>query len=108
MENIGCKQIGVLCGGVWDKMHEQSRRVYGIDGLAPTQHTCGGGNLETKIADNYRIRKLTPKEAFRLMGFSDEDYEKCKAVGMSDSQLYKQAGNSIVVNVLEEIFKQMF
>ena len=57
---------------------------------------------------NYRIRKLTPKEYMRLMGFSDEDYEKCKAVGMSDSQLYKQAGNSIVVNVLEEIFKKMF
>ena len=57
---------------------------------------------------NYRIRKLTPKECMCLMGFADEDYEKCKAVGMSDSQLYKQAGNSIVVNVLEEIFRQMF
>jgi len=57
---------------------------------------------------NYRIRKLTPKECFRLMGFDDEDFDKCKAIGVSDSQLYKQAGNSIVVNVLEEIFKKMF
>lgn len=55
----------------------------------------------------YRIRKLTPKECWRLMGFSDQDVEKAKAVGMSDTQLYKQAGNSIVVNVLMAIFSQM-
>lgn len=53
-----------------------------------------------------RIRKLTPKECWRLMGFSDEDFEKAQKVN-SDTQLYKQAGNSICVNVLEEIFKQM-
>lgn len=53
-----------------------------------------------------RIRKLTPKECWRLMGFSDEDFEKAKQVN-SDSQLYKQAGNSIVVNVLMAIFKEM-
>ena len=41
------------------------------------------------------------------MGFTDEDFDKAKATGMSNSQLYKQAGNSIVVNVLEEIFKEM-
>lgn len=56
--------------------------------------------------ENVRIRKLTPKECWRLMGFTDEDYEKAKEVN-SDSQLYKQAGNSIVVNVLEAIFKEM-
>lgn len=54
-----------------------------------------------------RIRKLTPKECWRLMGFSDEDFEKAAKVN-SNTQLYKQAGNSIVVNVLEEIFKQLF
>lgn len=54
-----------------------------------------------------RIRKLTPRECFRLMGFSDEDFDKAKAVPTSDTQLYKQAGNSIVVNVLERIFKQL-
>lgn len=53
-----------------------------------------------------RIRKLTPKECWRLMGFYDEDFEKAARVN-SNTQLYKQAGNSIVVNVLEEIFKQM-
>lgn len=53
-----------------------------------------------------RIRKLTPKECFRLMGFDDEDFEKASKVN-SNAQLYKQAGNSIVVNVLEEIFRQL-
>jgi DNA (cytosine-5)-methyltransferase 1 len=53
-----------------------------------------------------RIRKLTPRECWRLMGFDDEDFDKAEKVN-SNTQLYKQAGNSIVVNVLEEIFKQM-
>lgn len=53
-----------------------------------------------------RIRKLTPKECWRLMGFSDDAYEKAAEVN-SKSQLYKQAGNSIVVNVLMEIIKQL-
>lgn len=57
---------------------------------------------------NIRIRKLTPKECWRirLMGFNDEDFDKAKEVN-SDSQLYRQAGNSIVVKVLESIFKEM-
>ena len=61
-------------------------------------------NQETK--EKYAIRKLTPKECFRLMNFSDEDYEKAKAVN-SNSQLYKQAGNSIVVACLIAIFSQL-
>lgn len=54
-----------------------------------------------------RIRKLTPKEYYRLMGFSDEEFERAENVPTSNSQLYKQAGNSIVVDVLEEIFRIM-
>lgn len=46
-----------------------------------------------------RIRKLTPCECFRLQGFPDEYFDKAKAAGVSDSQLYKQAGNSVTVNV---------
>lgn len=61
---------------------------------------------EEKVA-NLRIRKLTPKECWRLMGFYDEDYDAASKV-VSKSQLYKQAGNSIVVNVLEAIFKEFF
>ena len=55
---------------------------------------------------NYRIRKLTPKECWRLMGFDDSDFEKAEKVN-SNTQLYKQAGNSIVVNVLEGILKNL-
>lgn len=56
--------------------------------------------------EHMKIRKLTPRECWRLMGFTDEDFDKAKEVN-SDTQLYKQAGNSIVVNVLMAIFKQM-
>ena len=57
--------------------------------------------------DGFRIRKLTPRECWRLMGFDDEDFDKAQAIGTSNTQLYKQAGNSIVVNVLEAIIKQI-
>ena len=56
----------------------------------------------------YRIRKLTPKECFRLMGFEDIDFEKAQKAGVSNSQLYKQAGNSIVVDVLYYIFLNLY
>ena len=56
----------------------------------------------------YRIRKLSPRECFRLMGVSDTDIDKIKAAGISESQQYKMAGNSIVVSVLEGIFTQLF
>ena len=59
-----------------------------------------------KFDDQYRIRKLTPKECWRLMSFTDDDFHKAEAVN-SNTQLYKQAGNSIVVSVLEAIFRQM-
>lgn len=55
-----------------------------------------------------RIRKLTPKECWRLMGFNDEEYEAAEKAGVSKTQLYKQAGNSIVVDVLSQIFKNLF
>ena len=88
------------------KGNEQIRRVYGSDGLSPTLNTMEGGNRQPKVLTpkDFRIRKLTPKECYRLMVFSDEDFERAKKVN-SNSQLYKQAGNSIVVNVLEEIYK---
>lgn len=60
-----------------------------------------------RLFDGYRIRKLTPKECWRLMGFDDIDFEKAQTTGVSNTQLYKQAGNSIVVNVLEEIIKNL-
>ena len=62
-------------------------------------------SLEDK-KDKLRIRKLTPKECFRLMGVKDEDYDRA-AKNQSDSSLYHLAGDSIVVNVLMAIFKEM-
>ena len=56
----------------------------------------------------YRIRRLTPRETWRLMDFTDNDFDKAKEAGVSDTQLYKQAGNSIVVGVLEQIMDNLY
>ena len=92
------------------KGNEQVRRVYGANGISPTLNTMQGGNRQPKILEglDYRIRKLTPRECFRLMGMRDDDIDKIQAVGISNTQQYKMAGNSIVVNVLEAIFKNLF
>lgn len=71
-------------------------------GVAQTLTCSQQQAVVTGNAGAPRIRRLTPKECWRLMGFDDEDFEKARAVN-SDTQLYKQAGNSIVVNVLEAI-----
>ena len=88
----------------------QTGRVYSPNGISPCLNTMQGGGLEPKIlqSEDYKIRKLTPLECWRLMGFSDNDYYAAKSVGTSNAQLYKQAGNSIVVTVLEAIFKNLF
>lgn len=84
-----------------------------IKGIAPTLSTqCGSKTssatvlLKEELMSKLRIRKLTPKECWRLMGFDDEDFEKAQKVN-SNTQLYKQAGNSIVVNVLEKILSNL-
>lgn len=79
--------------------------MYDSDGVAmahPAQIPSGS----YKYLVGSRIRKLTPRECWRLMGFTDEDFAKAEKVN-SNTQLYKQAGNSIVVPVLEAIFRQM-
>lgn len=75
-------------------------------GTVPTLRVETHGNLPKVIETKYRIRKLTPLECWRLMGFSDDDFRKAEEVN-SNTQLYKQAGNSIVKNVLIAIFGQM-
>ena len=102
-----------------------------IDGESPCiTSACGaGGGMTPTITDadiettkskefieqmrghekmQYRIRKLTPTEVFRLMGVDDADIDKIQAAGISNAQQYKMAGNSIVVDVLYYLFKQMF
>ena len=86
--------------GVYLNRPHQKRGVVQKD-MIPTP--CHNNN---RLWDGLRIRKLTPKECFRLMGFSDEDFDKASKFN-SNTQLYKQAGNSIVVNVLMAIFKEL-
>lgn len=61
------------------------------------------GNEPKVFSENIRIRRLTPRECWRLQGFPDEYFDKAKAAGISDTQLYKQAGNSVTVNVARAI-----
>lgn len=76
----------------------QSQSIQTID--------CTGGEGHGVVMPGLRIRKLTPKECWRLMGFDDESFEKAQ-LHNSNTQLYKQAGNSIVVNVLMAIFEKL-
>ena len=95
-------------GGVADFSYPSSEtrrgRVQGSGNICPTITAQNQGI--SRVESQYRIRKLTPKECWRLMNFLDEDYEKAAEVN-SNTQLYKQAGNSIVVNVLVAILGQM-
>lgn len=77
--------------------------------FANAPFNAGGGERQPKLMEDrnkLKIRKATPKECWRLMGFTDEDFAKAEKVN-SNTQLYKQAGNSIVVNVLMAIFAEM-
>ena len=97
-------QVGnIVDTGNWD--NPQRGRIYSADGCSPALNTAQGGGLEPKITENYRIRKLTPRECWRLMGVKDSDFDKLD--GISNTQLYKLAGNSIVVDVLMGIFKNL-
>lgn len=92
-------------------VYEKANRIYDDKGISPTITTSSNEKIiQTKngYIDCLKIRKLTPKECWRLMGFRDEHFDKAQELGISDSQLYKQAGNSIVVNVLYFIFAQLF
>ena len=116
----------VLVGGIGDinfgKQYRQGNRIYNANSIAMALlsspvgnaggfsylYMIGGAEMNKTVVSNspLRIRKLTPKECFRLMGFDDEDFYKAEAVN-SNTQLYKQAGNSIVVDVLEAIFTNL-
>ena len=80
-------------------------RVYSPDGICVT--LGAGHGMSQPYVDDERIRKLTELECWRLMDFDDEDLLKAKSSGVSATQLYKQAGNSIVVAVLVAIFGNM-
>ena len=96
-----------VLGGVGNKdsnnntQYKQQNRIYD-DNVGISITTCCNPYYKSDL----RIRKLTPRECFRLMGVKDEDYDKV-AKNQSDSSLYHLAGDSIVVNVLMAIFKGM-
>lgn len=107
-----CKPVRV--GGLYDKPGDkfkthQAGSIYDLTGICPTLSTMQGGNREPIIVESWspmKVRKITPKECWRLMGFSDDDFLKAKKVN-SNSQLYKQAGNSICVPVIEAILRRL-
>ena len=85
--------------------HEASR-VLDPEGLAPTVKENHG--TVYAIIEKTSIRKLTPSECFKLMGFTQADVQMLSANKISNTQLYKMAGNSIVVDVLMAIFKELY
>ena len=87
--------------------HHMNKIVLNPEGISTTLHAQSNNSLQKIKEPSLRIRKLTPLECWRLMGFDDGDFYKAKSVGISNTQLYKQAGNSIVVNVLERIFNNL-
>lgn len=101
------KQLGNLTSGGSFGGNPQVGRVYGIDGIAPTLSTMQGGGQEPKILNDFRVRKLSPRECWRLQGFPDWAFDRAKQAGLSDSQLYKQAGNSVTVPVIKVIAERM-
>lgn len=96
-------------GGVADLSYPDSTtrrgRVQEGGQVSPALTVTDMGNI-SRIESMYRIRKLTPLECWRLMGFTDEEFKAAEAVN-SNTQLYKQAGNSIVVDVLVGIFRNI-
>lgn len=104
--NQGCQMVGMLD----IKGQDQCRRVYSVNGIAPTLTTSGGGQREVKIFDTkrLRVRKLTPKEYGILQAFPMDDWKQV----VSDSQAYKQFGNAVTTTVFtaiaEEIEKSIY
>jgi DNA (cytosine-5)-methyltransferase 1 len=93
---------------IHDKRQAGETRIYnsGVC-ITVTRHWGTGGGNVPYIKHDQRYRKITPLEAFRLQGFPDSHHDKAKAAGVSDSQLYKQAGNAVTVTVVYEIAKRL-
>ena len=100
--DTSCNQGVMIPSGIYTKVSGEFQRGP-LEGLSRTlKAKCN----DAGVTDGFRIRRLTPKECFRLQGYPDEYFERAKAVN-SDSQLYKQAGNSVTVNVIYAIAKRL-
>lgn len=102
---IKCKVGGCFDASYPDSKTRRGRVQEGGD-IVPTLTASSSENINY-VETVYRIRKLTPRECWRLMGYTDADFDSAQSAGVSNSQLYKQAGNAIVKQVLMAIFKQM-
>lgn len=100
----------IIIEGNYLPSNHNASRIVNIEGLSPAVMENHGTVTAIKIpqATKHRIRKLTPRECFRLMGVSETNIDKMQDAGISNSQQYKLAGNSIVVDVLYHIFRKMF
>lgn len=99
---------GVIINPLKDKTEygwHFEQAVYDSQGITRTVKANGGSGNIPKTIEGLRIRKLTPLECWRLQGFTDEQFYKAKDSSVSNSQLYKQAGNSVTVNVVDAIVK---
>lgn len=90
---------------IFDDQGRKNKQLHPLS-ICPTLRAQSHGN-EPKIWDNVRIRRLTPKECWRLQGFADEYFDKAQATGLSDTQLYRQAGNGVTVNVARAIGEKL-
>ena len=99
----GNRQPKIIC----EQRSDEGLRFF-KNNVCGTIRTIDSGGDKRVIEEAFKIRKLTPRECFRLMGLHDDDIDKIQATGISNTQQYKMAGNSIVVDVLEAIFKNLF
>ena len=117
---LGLEQAGHKCVGfcefdkyartaykaIFDDQGRKNKQLKPMD-ICPTLRAQSHGNEPKVFGDNIRIRRLTPRECWRLQGFPDEYFDKAKAAGISDTQLYKQAGNSVSVPVAKAIGERL-
>ena len=99
-----CQCVGELDG---DNYNEVARRVYSPEGISPTLLANWNNRVAKIQSPNFRVRKLTPRECFRLMGVGETEIDTLLNSGLSNSRLYVLAGNSIVVDVLVALFDRL-
>ena len=99
------------CGRDTSSKYNQTARLWSMNGYCPTLTANSTEDTSKMIIykDNcFFVKKISPLESWRFMGFSDDDFYKAKSTGMSNRQLFKQAGNSIATNVIYYILKNLF
>ena len=97
----------IIKRGNYSPSGHNASTIVDVQGITPTVME-NHGTVTAIVEKGFRIRKLTPRECFRLMGLEDRDIDKIQSTGISNSQQYKLAGNSIVVDVLYHLFRKLF